>query len=623
MYCGTCHTLHEIRGGETVGSTPFLRMDNERSQMCVACHAGKTGQQGYTNHPVMQTAKNIPFTNSVKKGVKFGPEREIICQSCHSPHGRHALVAPLGNSTLCLNCHQNKKSLVNAKHDLRVTLPEAANIKQQRPSESGPCGVCHIPHNSVNTRLWARKLEPGNPASQMCLSCHGEKSGYQIKRIGDFSHPTNVEPGSKTRVPQKLPLYSAGLTKISKGRIQCFTCHDVHRWDPNSLTQKGGMDVEGNSSNSFLRIPNSSSSVLCIACHGDKKQLITSDHNLKVTAPDEKNLQGFTAGVSGPCSACHVPHNAAGKRLWAKQTSGDQDIVAQLCTGCHSPSGAAQAKLIGENYHPVNVAFKRSTLTGAEEYSDPNLPLYDQDGNRKPNEKVVCMTCHEPHIWNPQKSGALSDYAFTNMEGNAANSFLRKANSPSSDLCKDCHSGKVLVDGTSAPQETNLLGQTVKASGPCGACHLVHNSPNPLKLWARPFGPIAENESTSSALCTSCHSKGNIAENKIPRIATHPEGKLLNNILQFNKEKRNYTLIFDKYGKEVNFGNIACPSCHNAHKWRYEEVNTEDNPEGQPEGRFLRVKVHNVVCIDCHGPDALLKYQNFHDPDKRTKTGQE
>jgi predicted CXXCH cytochrome family protein len=625
MYCGTCHTLHDISGGETVGSTPFLRRANERSEMCMACHTGKTEQQGSTNHPVLRKVNYVSSFEGDQRGAQFGPEGEIICQSCHNPHGRQALVAPLSNSTLCLICHPNQKYLSDTKHDLRTTLPEATNVKQKRAVDSGPCGACHIPHNGIGKRLWARRLEPGDLATQMCLSCHGEKSGYQIKRIGNFSHPTNVEPVSNAETPPKLPLYSNGLFKQARGRVQCPTCHDVHRWAPAAVAANDAENAEGDASNSFLRLSNLSSSALCIECHIDNKQLITSDHNLKVTAPDETNILGFTAGVSGPCGACHVPHNAAGPRLWGRPTSGDQDFFSQLCTGCHNPSGAAQAKLIGENYHPVNVAFKRSTLTGAEEFSDPSLPLYDQDGNRKPNEKVVCMTCHEPHIWNPEKSGALSNYAFTNMEGDAADSFLRKPNSPSSDLCKDCHSGKVLVDGTvhdlnvSAPEATNLLGQTVKASGLCGACHLVHNSPNPLKIWARPFGPIAENESPSSALCTSCHSKGNIAENKIPRIATHPEGKLLNNILHFNREKRNYTLIFDKYGKEVNFGNIACPSCHNAHKWRYEEVITEDNPEGQPRGRFLRVKVHNVICIDCHGPDALFRYQYFHDPVKRAE----
>ncbi len=625
MYCGTCHTLHDISGGETVGSTPFLRRANERSEMCMACHTGKTEQQGSTNHPVLRKVNYVSSFEGDQRGAQFGPEGEIICQSCHNSHGRRALAAPLSNSTLCLSCHPKEKHLIATKHDLRTTLPEATNIKQKRAVDSGPCGACHVPHNGIGKRLWARRLEPGNLATQMCLSCHGEKSGYQTKRLGNFSHPTNVEPVPNAETPPKLPLYSNGLFKQARGRVQCPTCHDVHRWAPAALAAKDAEKAEGDASNSFLRLSNHSSSALCIECHDDKKQLITSDHNLTVTAPNETNILGFTAVDSGPCGACHVPHNAAGPRLWAQPISGDQDFVSQLCSGCHRPNGAAQAKLIGDNYHPVDVVFKDSSGARAHERADTKLPLYDKDGNRKPEEKIVCMTCHEPHVWNPQKTGALRDYTHANMEGDAADSFLRKANFPSSDLCKVCHADKALVDGSNhdlnvtAPEAVNLLGQTVKESGPCGACHLVHNSPYRLKLWARPYGPVSEQDSIMVALCTSCHSEGNIAANKIPLIATHPEGKLITNIMQFNAEKKDYTLIFDKTGKEVNVGNLSCPSCHNAHRQSLRGNRVKDHSGSDLMEKFLRTLSHKTVCSDCHGPEALFRYQYFHDPVKRAE----
>ena len=122
------------------------------------------------------------------------------------------------------------------------------------------------------------------------------------------------------------------------------------------------------------------------------------------------------------------------------------------------------------------------------------------------------------------------------------------------------------------------------------------------------------------ALCTSCHSKGNIAPKKVPLIATHPQGKLINNIMRFNKEKKDYTLIFDASGNEVHIGNISCPSCHNAHKWSLYASSALVDPKDSLTGRFLRALSYNMVCIDCHGPDALLKYQYFHDPDKRSPT---
>jgi len=626
IYCGTCHTLHDIRGGETVGSTPFLRMDNERSQMCMACHVDKTNRKGIFNHPVLKQVKDISILERLPQKLKFGPKQEIICQSCHKVHGKKALLSPSNDSTLCLICHQIKKTIVDSKHDLRLTLPEAVNIKQQNSSQSGPCGACHIPHNAGNRRLWARKLDPGNPGKQLCLSCHGEKSGYQTTHIGEHSHPMDIEPDLKIPDTGRLPLYSPSLEKNSKGRIQCFTCHEVHQWDPNTADNRGVQNVEGDASNSFLRIANRPASDLCIECHGDKKQLITSDHNLGVTAPEEKNLQKLTVASSGPCSACHVPHNASGRRLWGKQLSADKDVVSQLCIGCHSKDGAAKTKLISDKDHPVNVVFQSLNIDAAMKKETFPLPLYVGDKDKKADVKIICLTCHEPHTWDPIHTGPFLNYTFKNMEGDATNSFLRKSNFPTADLCKICHPDEAMVEGTAhdfiitATQSKNLLGQTVVASGSCGVCHLVHNSPNKLKLWARSFGPISEKESIMNALCTSCHSKGNSAGKKIPRIATHPEKKLINNIMRVNKDNKNYTLIFDKDGKEVNVGNLSCPSCHNVHQWNPENRVAKDDPEGKLTGKFLRTLSHKMVCMDCHGLDALIKYEYFHDPDKRVET---
>ena len=632
IYCGTCHSPHGAGAApdaNSSGATSFFREKNIDSSLCVMCHSNEADYTRTNSHPLKAATFKLPDTLFESGSKPASVENKIICQTCHKVHGakgKNIAIVDNKSSRLCFMCHDKQKDLIGTKHDLRASLPDEKNFKQQKVSESGPCGACHTPHNATSKMLWARRLRPGNIASQMCLTCHGEKMGYNIKRIGNYSHPVDVEAALNTSFTSKLPLYSATLKKSPEGRVQCFTCHEVHRWDPNAPTNQGGTSLEGDASNSFLRISNDSSSSLCMECHADKKQLITSDHNLQVTATDEKNLQGFTTSDSGPCSACHIPHNAAGSRLWAKQMSGDKDIVTQLCVGCHNKSGVARAKLIGDNDHPVDVTFKQFNMDSARKRVDTMLPLYDKEGNRKPEEMIVCLTCHEPHVWNPQKSVAVSEYTYKNIEGDTTNSFLRKANFPSSGLCKVCHPNNARVDGTvhdlnvSAPRETNLLGQTVKESGTCGACHLVHNSPNTLKLWARPFGPIAPNESISSALCTSCHSKGNLAENKIPLISAHPEGKLINNILRVNKDKRNYTLIFDKYGKEVNFGNIACPSCHNSHKWGHEKRKIKENQGAEPKGRFLRVRVHDIVCVDCHGPDALLKYQYFHDPEKRAET---
>ncbi|MDH4029132.1 MAG: cytochrome c3 family protein, partial [Nitrospirota bacterium] len=218
------------------------------------------------------------------------------------------------------------------------------------------------------------------------------------------------------------------------------------------------------------------------------------------------------------------------------------------------------------------------------------------------------------------------NYTNTNMEGDARNSFLRKSNSPFSDLCETCHKDKAFVDGTdhdlniTAPEAKNLLGQTVMESGQCGACHLVHNSPNKIKLWARSYGLVSRNEDIVNSLCNSCHSKGNPAEIKIPLIATHPEDRLINNIMRSDRARIDFSPIFNKTtGEETHVGNISCPSCHNAHQWSplTKEKGHNKNMEGNATNSFLRNVSYNNICIDCHGLDALFRYKYYHDPEER------
>lgn len=624
VYCGTCHSAHgkgAASHGDPTGRTSVFREVNIDSGLCEKCHRNKAAYKTYNGHPVHTDALTLPERLYAAGGEHSLKKNMVICQSCHKVHGAlgdKLLIVNNRNSELCVICHDDKKNLINTKHDLRVTLPDEKNLKQQSLSESGPCSACHTPHNAAGKKLWARPLKAGNPATQMCLTCHGEDTPYNIKHTGEYSHPINIELPQNMETPDVLPLFSEDGAKNPEGRVQCFTCHDIHTWDPKSPANRGGKDVEGDAMNSFLRVSNVRSA-LCVECHVEKQQLITSDHNLSVTAPEEKNVQGFSPDISGPCGVCHIPHNAVTKRLWAKPLSGEKDFVSQLCTACHNQDGAAKAKVLGKHNHPVDVTLDKFRIT-------TTLPLFDSEGNRMENGKIVCITCHNPHVWDPDKPFIY--YPFKNMEGDARNSFLRKSNSPSSELCKTCHEDKALVDGTdhdlniTNPEAKNLLDQTVKESGQCGVCHLVHNSPNEIKLWARDYGEVSYDEDIVDALCNSCHSKGHAAENKIPLIATHPEQRLINNVLRNDRFSLDFAPIYDKItGKEVSVGNISCPTCHNAHQWSplTREKGNNKNMEGNATNSFLRNVSFDNICIDCHGLDAIFRYKYYHDPVERVE----
>ena len=158
-----------------------------------------------------QNRHNIPKI-LFAAGSKRSKTRDlVICQTCHVVHGAKGnklTVIDNKGSALCTACHEKQISLIQTKHDLRVSLPDEKNIREQKPSESGPCGSCHLPHNASGKRMWAKPPSPGEPVSQQCFACHGQDS--DLKRKADrstFSHPLNVVLSSEKSTSSRLPLF--------------------------------------------------------------------------------------------------------------------------------------------------------------------------------------------------------------------------------------------------------------------------------------------------------------------------------------------------------------------------------------------------------------------------------
>ena len=121
------------------------------------------------------------------------------------------------------------------------------------------------------------------------------------------------------------------------------------------------------------------------------------------------------------------------------------------------------------------------------------------------------------------------------------------------------------------------------------------------------------------SLCTGCHSKGGPAENKIPPVAMHPKGNLINNVLTFTDRPTGYIKLFDKEWKETRVGDLACSSCHSFYQWDHRSRNPGHgrNVEGNADTSFLRASSDKLVCTDCHGETAIWRYLYFHSPKKR------
>ncbi len=614
MQCATCHTAHGVSSEEGIEDTVFIRTSNDNSSMCRMCHTDKVGGPDAGNHPVDTTALDISPELLKMGGVEGTEKNRVVCESCHSVHGaentRFLVDSVRGGSHLCLDCHKDKSAILESGHDLRKTAPDSRNSLGQTPVESGVCGSCHRIHKADHLLLWGRKKAgkhkgKGTAAEDMCLSCHKNGGIAAKKQLSGYSHPFSMSLRNKG-IRTKLPVYdkSGRRVELAKGIVSCGTCHDPHSGPG-----------KGRAAN-FLRLPASPAPLLCRQCHPRQSLVEKTDHDLVFTKKKVRNVQGKLPAETGPCGVCHLLHGAWSRDLLAMQRTktGRKSPADAGCLACHRQNGIAADKTVGRYSHPVGIKPGRKNMA-------TTLPLFNQkNGQRQKDGVVGCLTCHNPHQWQPQQK---SVQVVAGKEGDARSSFLRKPASPVPLLCADCHRQKGYVAGTDhdmvamAPNSDNVKGQTPARSGPCGACHSVHNARNSVRLWARELG---SGIGVMDKMCKSCHRAGDVGAAKVPKADSHPQGMLITNVGRNTPGKANYFPLYNKKnGEKIKVGDISCASCHDVHQWDPKQTRsgTGANVEGRATTSFLRMQTYSMMCVDCHGRDALFRFKYYHDAKQR------
>ena len=687
--CSACHVPHKGTGPKMWARPRNLSQDPMAS-LCLSCHKKEGLAEKHTvgkySHPVgvpvsnLKHAVTLPtFNNS---GFKWQDveQGKVSCASCHNPHqwdpndsnnkagpgdkgdasNRFLRIANTGPELeLCKTCHKDKWSISNTKHDMNEMEPDAENALGQTVAESGICGTCHLVHNAKGNRLWARSdLTGQNTGYVACLGCHNEKGLAKKKSLGRHSHPINVavknlginvlnghwsssrenpvHPDSITGGdPLALPLFNnKGRPVTENGLVGCGSCHDPHNWSQQKEAKVEDLgELEGNTANSFLRIPDQGLSRLCVNCHIEKKSIYFSKHDLteqlgklSTQLKENRDNESDMQQLAGPCMLCHRPHNARGPALWTRDKGPGKSAIGALCTDCHRKDGLAEKKLPGEHAHPVGVSV--SKLSHDKYVPDKRIPTFNKDGGREKDGRgmVDCASCHNPHRWDPNNIDNRS-LPMLAEEGDSSNSFLRLSANDNSDLCLTCHADKKTIIGTAhdlkytAPGASNILQQEEDASGLCGQCHVPHKGAEGVYLWAREMGP---GNDPIEKRCRSCHNPQGFAAHKNPELAKHPQ-----QVKIWSTETRKAmhpgkklpdTVVFDKEGKRSNFGSITCASCHNPHQWDGGgdapgpwKKSSKISKEGDVRTSFLRARhSENIVCAECHGQDAIYRYKYFH-----------
>ena len=457
--CSSCHVPHKAVGpflwSRTVGDE-YL----SPSSLCLICHGekGPAAEKGVGrfSHPVTREMKEppqLPLYTS-EDGRKL-----MECHTCHDPHrwrpgkdvkgeGKNVegdesnsfLRQPVClQSSLCSFCHADHYQIEGTDHDLRVTAREEINSAGKNVEQAGVCSSCHIPHNGKGPMLWARTLTATHDIpTYLCLSCHTKKGPAAAKTVGRHSHRVGIAVHGSP----DLPLYRKDEFTLV---MECSTCHDPHKWTVQEEKKGSGKNVEGDGKSSFLRKMNQEEPFLCLECHQRQGYVSGTDHDMRVTAPESVNLLGRKPRQESVCSPCHGVHNANSQTvLWNSVLSPfGKDFMARACYGCHSSEGTGKNKLVSVGTHPERYYFgyhkPYAIISQKVQDSSEEYQLFDAEGKKTPNGEITCPTCHDPHIWKPDR---LEKGPGENLEGTPIDSFLRR--DVRSELCYTCHGIKTL-----------------------------------------------------------------------------------------------------------------------------------------------------------------------------------
>lgn len=634
--CNVCHKPH---GWNVKYST---NDKDPYSVLCLSCHSNPTlvkdkiiDLKSKFNHPIMKLIDfkiELPLYDNINNAVTTSSKRYqygyVTCFSCHDTHSKSKgfLRKELTNNLLCLECHKDKKSILNSKHF----------------SKDISCISCHKIHNADSPNLIIG-------LDDNCMQCHNKDGIAKTKMIGENSHPVNRVPKFKIKKEYKL----------KDGKIVCVTCHNPH--------DKG---YDGK----FLR---KNKLGLCTDCHDDKKEINNTKHDFTLKNRDNDF-----------CRECHSVHNAKSReKIFSFETKNKKDLCI-TCHNRDGMVKKIPPQMIhpDKNFKTITTMFKGETIECVDCH-DPhkNGPRVNDKNNfrysflKHNSEKIVCFNCHNDKLnLISSKHNILSskqDYSIfgiTKDEGdpcgfchpihNYKNIAIKGLKNRY--ICENCHRNKDIVDKKTIytshrfinvenyklktkknnnmtcstchdPHETskNMLVQKRKSNelctechveqsyifySPhnsdvsskdkfvCGDCHLPHNYPKNNKYMWKQTKDVAD---FIEGVCFECHSSSGSAKNKVITFYTHPDLPMTYKI-----DKSIKPFLYNSLGEKTYVGKITCSTCHDSHVWS-EKENMRKNlekKEGDALTSFLKYKNILEFCNTCHGQEGLLRYKYYH-----------
>lgn len=489
----------------------------------------------------------------------------------------------VSRSETCLSCHDSsvadsrRRVWLEHGHGTDIEPPPGMVVPPTLPLVNGriACRTCHSAHGTgapegdISTAVF---LRVPNPASELCMSCHPDKT--RGPALG--THPTGGMPWP---VPQEL--VDAGARRGPNPReLTCQVCHTPHGAAHDHLLVLGvesnqlcltchdqmrpGMFRDGAAEHPLSPPANAEQVAavgemgtrlgpgqrliclschklhhgkgqrymlaaelhdgeLCLRCHEERRDLLGSAHDLRRNFPEERNRLGMTAETGGPCSSCHMFHRYA-----RAPEASDIDPGGGKCITCHQEGRVAAHKALPELNH-----------AGAP-----------------------CTACHNPH-------DAQTPH------------FL--AGTPA-DLCAGCHANQMALLGgphDSVQAADKWPAAAVATHDRCLACHRPHGTLETGRFRVLPV----DGTPGPADVCRACHADADFgAQSAIAML--HPR--------DVTKLPAPATLPVLTIGDEKQ---LTCYTCHDPHRG------------GAPDAKLLRVAdgaTAHDLCVGCHTEQASL-----------------
>ncbi|MEP0842660.1 MAG: hypothetical protein HRF43_08100 [Phycisphaerae bacterium] len=672
--CRTCHTAHSGQGPETLATTVFVRVRNDASQLCIACHQDKTKGPELGTHPVGGMPFPVP-AELIAAGAHQGPDAgRLICQTCHTPHGSREhdlLVMGTQSSQLCLTCHAKVRPgfwRPDAGREHPQNPPLSSDAMRQAirdmgtatgPGETLICLSCHkLHHGQAGRYMLADTLHESN----LCLRCHpGRKEMFgslhdlrvsvpnELNRLGQTPEQSGPCGACHTfhqfaRRPEPQPLDPTGL---------CATCHQQERCaghksglpfshptevsipagnNPLKLQLYGPRDGSAPPSFACLTCHNphetgrahflrGEPTAVCATCHAEKVAGLGPQHDF-TDRPELTNAKGRTAAQAGSCGFCHSLHDAKGPALWAA-TKSTPRMPNGWCTECHSPTGMAAFVNLPALRHPSGPHATLRALTAKAGQGAHPVQTATAPHDRGPDHDRPLLPLFDAQ-GKPAADGFVTCASCHDPHfGSGGNRHLLRGvqDAPRAGPCAQCHRQTDSI-GLSL-HRPELMPAHFDEAEKCAPCHAAHERPGmpPNGTWAAPPGPAAH--SPAVRLCTGCHSPGGGARPITPTV--HPAVAMYS---LGEPGTPGFLPLFDEHGRPGRTGQIACGTCHLPHG---PEPDSALKSVGEPTSlsrlAALRLMVRPYappnLCSACHGFDGLRRYLYYHDPLRRRGLTQE